>query len=129
MAALRRRRRRIKHKKEKKMIAHAHARFVHVSPTKVRQVIDLIRGRDVENALGILMQMTKGSIPMVKKVLNSAISNAKQKGLTENQLFISKIIADPGPMWKRYRAAAFGRASSILRKTTHLTIELDAKIK
>ena len=96
---------------------------------KVRQVINLIRGRDAESALGILAQVPKGSTPMIRKVLSSAISNAKQKGLVENQLFISKIIANPGPMWKRFRAAAFGRASSILRKTTHLTIELDVKIK
>ncbi len=62
---------------------------------------------------------------MVAKVLNSAISNAKQKGLSEDQLYISKIVADQGPSWKRFRAAAFGRATGILKKTTHLTIELD----
>jgi len=58
-------------------------------------------------------------------VLDSAISNAKQKGLREDQLFISRIIANNGPMWKRYRAATFGRATEILKRTTHLTIELD----
>ena len=50
---------------------------------------------------------------------------AKEKGLTEDQLFVSKITADQGPTWKRFRAAAFGRATGILKKTTHLTIELD----
>ncbi len=109
------------------MIARAQAKFVRVSATKVGLVIDLIRGRDVISALGILTQVPKGSTKMIKKLLHSAVSNAKQKGLSEDQLFISRITADKGPMWKRYRAAAFGRASSILRKTTHLTIELDVK--
>ena len=111
------------------MIAHANTRFVHEKPTKVRQVIDLIRGRDVTSALSILSHVPKGSVTMIKKTLHSAVSNAKQKGLSEDQLFISKIIANPGPMWKRFRAAAFGRATSILKRTTHLSIELDVKIK
>lgn len=111
------------------MIAHAHTRFVHLKPTKVRQVIDLIRGRDVHSALSVLAHITKGTTKMIEKTLNSAISNAKQKGLSEDQLFISKIIANQGPMWKRHRAAAFGRATPILKRTTHLSIELDVKVK
>jgi large subunit ribosomal protein L22 len=96
---------------------------------KARQVIDLIRGQDVVSSLTILAHTHKGSTPFIKKILNSAVSIAKQKGLSEDQLFISKITADKGPMWKRYRAAAFGRATSILKRTTHLTIELDLKAK
>ncbi|MFH1360268.1 MAG: 50S ribosomal protein L22 [Candidatus Omnitrophota bacterium] len=111
------------------MIAKAKVKFVHVSPVKVRQVIDLIRGRDVESSLMILAHTQKKSTVMIQKVLNAAISNAKKKGLMENQLVISKIVADKGPMWKRFKAAAFGRASRILKRTTHLTIELDAKTK
>src|SRR3989338_6497695 len=111
------------------MIASAKVKFVRLSASKVGQVIDLIRGRDVVSALGILTQVPKGSTSTIKKLLNSAVSNAKQKGLTEDQLFISKIVADKGPMWKRFRAAAFGRANPILKRTTHLTIELDVKVK
>ena len=96
---------------------------------KVRQVIDLIRGKDVVTSLSVLMNVNKGSTGAVRRTLNSAISSAKQKGLTEDQLYISKIVADQGPSWKRFRAAAFGRASSILKRTTHLTIELDLKTK
>ncbi|MDP8212926.1 MAG: 50S ribosomal protein L22 [Candidatus Zapsychrus exili] len=107
------------------MISIAKARYVRVSPIKLRQVIDLIRGRDVPTALAILMQANKGSTKMISKVLNSAASNAKQKGLSEEQLFISKITADQGPSWRRFRAAAFGRATKIIKKTSHLTIELD----
>ena len=111
------------------MIAQAKGRFIRVAPMKVRQVIDLIRGKDVATSLSILMNVNKGSTQVVKRTLNSAISSAKQKGLAEDQLYISKIVADQGPSWKRYRAAAFGRASSILKRTTHLTIELDLKTK
>lgn len=112
-----------------KMIACSKGRFIRISPKKVRQVIDLIRGKDVGRSLTVLAHTNKGSSGSITRVLNSALSNAKQKGLTEDQLFISKITADQGPSWKRYRAAAFGRASSILKRTTHLTIELDLKTK
>ena len=111
------------------MIAYAKGKFIRIAPAKVRQVIDLIRGKDVHSSLAVLNHTNKGSSAFVTKILNSAISNAKQKGLTEDQLFISKITADQGPSWKRFRAAAFGRASKILRKTAHLTIELDLKTK
>ena len=107
------------------MIAQAKGKYLRYSPMKVRQVIDLIRVKDVQKSLAILMHLDKGSTGAVTKILNSAISNAKQKGLAEDQLYISKITADGGPHWKRYRAASFGRASSILKNTTHIQIELD----
>ena len=107
------------------MIAQAKAKYMRVSPRKVREVIDLIRGKDVNSSLAILTHANKGSTGLITKVLDSAISNAKQKGLSEDQLFISKVHADQGPSWRRYRSAAFGRATPISKKTTHLTIELD----
>ena len=107
------------------MIAQAKARYMRVSSVKVRQVIDLIRGKDVNASVAILTHVNKGSKGMITKVLNSAINNAKQKGLSEDQLFVSKIHADQGPSWRRYRSAAFGRATGILKRTTHLSIELD----
>lgn len=111
------------------MIAFAKTKHMRVSPTKVREVIDLIRGKDVNSSVAILTHVNKGFKDKIRKVLDSAISNAKQKGLSEDQLFISKIFADQGPTWKRFRAAAFGRATRILKKTTHLTIELDVITK
>jgi len=107
------------------MIAKAKGRYIRVSPIKVRQVINLIRGKDVTTSLTLLTYSNKGCAPMVGKLLHSAISNAKKQGLNENQLYVSSIKADQGPTWRRYRAAAFGRATRILKKTTHLTIELD----
>ena len=111
------------------MIAKAKVKFIRLSPAKVRQVIDLIRGKDVATSLSILELTSKGSVAAIKKLLQSAISNAKQKGLNEDQLVVSRITADKGPMWKRHRAEAFGRASVILKRTTNLTIELDVKTK
>ena len=111
------------------MIAHARGRYIRVSPMKMRLTIDLIRGKDIPSSFAILTNLEKGTTKTISKVLNSAVSNAKQKGLTEEQLYISKITADQGPSWKRYRAASFGRASEILKRTTHLTIELDLKTK
>ncbi|MBF0512064.1 MAG: 50S ribosomal protein L22, partial [Candidatus Omnitrophica bacterium] len=81
------------------------------------------------SSLAILAQINKGSSACVKKVLDSAVSNAKQKGLSEDQLFIKTITACHGGAWKRYRPASFGRATPILRRTTHLTVELDIKTK
>ena len=107
------------------MIAHARGRYIRVASMKVRQIIDLIRGKDIPTSLALLTHVNKGTKEGVVKVLNSAVSNARQKGLQEEQLFISKIVADQGPHWKRFRAATFGRATPILKRTTHLTIELD----
>ena len=107
------------------MIAHAKGRYIRVSSVKMRIVLDLIRGKKVTEALAILAYTDKGVTRSVSKVLSSAISNAKVKGVPEDQLFISKIQANQGPSWKRFRAAAFGRATSILKRTAHLTIELD----
>lgn len=107
------------------MIAKAKGNYFRSAPMKVRQVIDMIRGKDVSSSLVTLAHLNKGTTGMISKVLNSAVSNAKLKGLTEDQLYISKITADQGPMWKRYRAASMGRATPILKRTTHITIELD----
>lgn len=107
------------------MIAKAKCSYMRSSSRKVGQVIDLIRGKDVPSALAILGTLTKGNRGMITKVLKSAITSARQKGLNESQLFISKITSDQGPSWKRFRAASFGRATPILKRTSHLNIELD----
>jgi large subunit ribosomal protein L22 len=107
------------------MIALAKGRYIRVSPIKIRQVIDLIRGKNAFTAVAMLTSLNKGCSKNVLKILNAAVNNAKQKGLSEDQVYISKIYADQGPVWKRYRSAPFGRANGILKKTAHLTIELD----
>lgn len=111
------------------MIAKAENKFIRVSPRKVREVINLIRGEDVLRAINLLGGLNRRPVTTIKKTLQSAVANAKTKGLMPEQLYICRIIADQGPMWKRFRAASFGRASGILRRTTHLKIELDLKGK
>ncbi len=111
------------------MIAQAKGRFLRVSPSKVRDVLDLIRGKRVPVAITILEHLNKPVKEKAVKVLQSAIANAKQKGLTEDQLIVSKAVADQASVWKRFRAATFGRASEVLKKTSHITIELDVKTK
>jgi len=109
------------------MIAKAEAKFLRVSPTKVRQVMDLIRRKDALVAQSILENLNKRSCEYLRKILKSAIANAKVKGFNAEQLYVSKIICNVGPSWKRFKAAAFGRASPILRRTSHIKIELDIK--
>lgn len=109
------------------MIVHAENKHIKVAPSKVRLVCDLIRNKDVVEAEAILMHLNKRPVEYLKKILHSAVSNAKIKGFQADQLYISKVICNVGPAWKRYKAAAFGRASSIKRRTSHIKIELDLK--
>jgi large subunit ribosomal protein L22 len=109
------------------MIVKAETKFVRISPTKVRQVMDLIRHKDAVTAQAVLANLNKRSCEFLRKILKSAISNAKIKGFNAEQLYVSKIICNVGPAWKRYKAAAFGRAAPIKKRTSHIRIELDLK--
>ncbi len=109
------------------MIVKAQAKFLRISPAKTRQVIDLIRNKDVLVAESILVNLNKRPKEYLIKILKAAIANAKVKGFNADQLYVSKIICDGGPMWKRYKAAAFGRAAPIQKRTSHIRIELDIK--
>jgi len=109
------------------MISKAEAKFLRITPTKVRQVIDLIRRKDVIASKALLISLNKRPKEYLIKILNQAIANAKTKGFNPEQLYISKIICDAGPSWKRFKAAAFGRAVPILKRTAHIRIELDIK--
>lgn len=111
------------------MQARAIARFVRVSPRKVRQVLDIIRGKKVENAFAILDSVKKGAAFYVRQVLKSALDGAvkKTKGQADaSNLYISKITANAGPMWKRWKAGSMGRGMPIKKRTSHILVELDA---
>ncbi len=107
------------------MLAKAELRYIRGSGKKVRQVIDLIRGMNAKEALAVLKYVDKRPTYYVSKALASAIANAKVKGLNVDDLVISKITADDAARWKRFRASAFGRASEILKRTSHIKVELD----
>jgi len=109
------------------MIAKAEGKFLRISPSKFRQVIDLIRGKPAPEAEGILIHCGKRPKEYLIKILKSAIANAKVKGFHADKLYVSKIVCNPGPVWKRFKAAAFGRAASIRKRTAHIKIELDLK--
>ena len=98
-----------------------------ISPPKVRQVMDLIRGKDAVFARALLLNINKRPKEYLIKILNSAIANAKVKGFNVEQLYLSKVVCNVGPSWKRFKAAAFGRAQPILKRTCHIKIELDLK--
>ena len=108
------------------MIATAKLRHLRVSPRKVRLVADLIRGKHVEEALNILQFTNKVSSQPLAKLLKSAVANADQKdGVDVDQLFIKDLRVDGGPTIKRFRPRAMGRATPILKRTSHISIGLD----
>ncbi len=109
------------------MIVKAQGKFLRISPMKVRRVINLLRGEEVVRAQAILVNISNRPKEYLKKILDSAVANAKVKGFSAEQLYISKIVCDGGPMWKRFRAAAFGRATTIQKRTSHIKVELDLK--
>lgn len=111
------------------MYARAKARFIHTSPRKLRDVVDLIRGKDAAKALNILKLVSRTSTP-VEKVLRSAVANAMQlTDVGEEDLYISKITVDIGSVMKRFRAAPMGRAVKIRKRTSHINIVLRDKTK
>lgn len=109
------------------MIVKAEGKFLRISPQKVRQVTTLISGKTVTEAEAILYHINKRPKEYLIKILKSAVANAKNKGLNPQQLYISKAVCNIGPVWKRYRAAAFGRATEIRKRNSHIRIELDLK--
>ena len=105
--------------------ARAVARYLHIGPRKVRIVIDLIRGKSVQEALQILRFVPKRSAKAVEKVVRSAMANATNNfDMNEDRLYIAEAYADQGPVMKRYQPRARGQAYPILRRTSHLTIVL-----
>ncbi|MBI5123952.1 MAG: 50S ribosomal protein L22 [Candidatus Omnitrophica bacterium] len=110
------------------MISKAILRYIRITPRKLRLVIGLVKGKRAEEAVAILGTVKKRASGYVIELLKSAIANAGRKvqGIDTSTLYISKLVADPGPMLKRFRAASMGRASMIHKHTSHLTVELDA---
>ncbi|MDP4169075.1 MAG: 50S ribosomal protein L22 [Bacillota bacterium] len=110
------------------MQAKAVARTVRIAPRKVRLVVDLIRGKQVGEAVAILNLTPKTSSPVVEKVLKSAMANAEHNyEMDINNLVITQAFVDEGPTLKRFRPRAMGRASAINKRTSHITIVLSEK--
>ena len=111
--------------------AKAEVNYVRISPRKVKIVIDLIRNKPVGEALAILKHTPKAASEIVEKLLLSAMANAENNhGMDVEKLYVAEIYSNAGPMLKRIRARAQGRAFRILKRTSHTTIilkELGAK--
>ena len=106
----------------------AHAKYVRISSRKVKIVIDLIRGKNVDEAAAILMYTPKAASPVVLKVLNSAIANAVNNlEMDRKDLYVAEVYANPGPTLKRYGARSRGSASPMLKRTSHISGVLDQK--
>ena len=110
------------------MQATAKVTGVRVTPRKCRLVIDLIRGKKVSDALGILSNLNKSASPVVAKLVKSAAANAVNNNkMDESKLYIKAIYANDGPRLKRYMPRAKGSASSIIKRTSHITVVVEEK--
>ncbi|MFR5265704.1 MULTISPECIES: 50S ribosomal protein L22 [Clostridium] len=105
------------------MEARAIAKYVRMSPMKVGVVLDLIRGKNVNEAFAILKYTPKDAAGVIEKVLKSAVANAENNNeLDAAKLFVSEAFVGQGPTLKRFRPHAQGRAFRINKKTSHITL-------
>lgn len=109
------------------MDATAKLKYAKITPRKARLVVELIRGRMVEEARNSLTYMPNKGAKIIGKLLDSAIANAEEAGVGDvDDLFISRIFVDQGPAHKRYRARAMGRAGEIKKRLSHITIAVSS---
>ncbi|ASF37739.1 MULTISPECIES: 50S ribosomal protein L22 [Halobacillus] len=110
------------------MQAKAVAKTVRIAPRKARLVIDLIRGKEVGEALATLNLKQRGASPVVEKLLNSAIANAEHNyEMDPENLYVSEAFVNEGVTLKRFRPRAMGRASQINKRTSHITVVVSEK--
>ena len=107
------------------MEVKAVARYVRISPQKVRMLADAIKGKPVDKAMDMLRFMPQKAAGIVEKVLRSAVANADQQpDIDIDTLVVGNLVVDSGPMFKRFRARARGRGTRILKRTSHVTVIL-----
>ena len=108
------------------MEVRARLKFVRVAPRKAQLVADLIRGKGSEEALNILNFTKKSAAKILIKILKSALANATQKKTIDiDRLYVKKVTIDQGPTMKRFQPRALGRATTIRKRTSHITLVLD----
>jgi len=122
-----------RHAAEKKGVSSAIQRTARQSPYKMRLVVDQIRGKDVNEALGLLRFSKKHAAKQIEKVLNSAVANAEFKARKDDEsidvdtLYIKHVVVNEGPALRRFMPAAQGRATPIRKRTSHVEIILDTR--
>jgi large subunit ribosomal protein L22 len=110
------------------MESTAKARYVRITPRKVRLVMDMVRGKPVEEALQTLGLVRKAASPVIAKVIRSALANAENNfGMNTDGLVVRKACVDEGPTMKRFMPRAMGRATAIRKRTSHITVVLSDK--
>ncbi len=110
------------------MEASAKLSFARLSPRKTRLVVDMVRGKGIQDALNILRFSPQPSAKLISKLLSSAVANAEQKGASDvDRLFVKTISVDGGPVLKRFVPRAQGRASKIRKPTSHISVVLAEK--
>ena len=104
-------------------------RFARIAPRKARLIMDLIRGRDVDDAISMLKFAKQRASGMVEKVIRSAVANANEQEATppRNTLYVAKAWVDPGPVIKRFQPKDRGKAYPINKRTSHLVVTLDER--
>ena len=108
--------------------ARAHLRYVRISPRKVKIVLDLIRGKEVGRAVGILKSTPKIAAEYLYKLLNSAVANAENNHhMDSSKLYVSECFVCPGPIMKRAMPRAQGRTDRINKRVSHITIAVKEK--
>ncbi len=113
---------------ELKPSAKASARYVRMSPRKVRQVVDLIRNKDIGEALAILQLTPRASSQVIEKLVKSAVANGENNfDMDPDSLYIAECYVDQGPTLKRIRPRARGMADRIAKRTSHITVVLKEK--
>ena len=110
------------------MEAKAVAKYVRMSPSKLKPIADLVRGKDLNEALNILKFTPGKGSKIVEKVVMSAAANAENNfDLNPEDLYVAEVYANQGPTMKRWRAGAQGRASMILKRSSHVGVTLKEK--
>ncbi|MDO5784005.1 MAG: 50S ribosomal protein L22 [Eubacteriales bacterium] len=110
------------------MEARAYLRNVRIAPRKVKIVCDLIRGKSAAEANAIMMNTPKAASEILVKLLKSAVANAENNhDMDPEKLYVSEVFVSPGPIMKRIRPRAHGRAFRILKRTSHITLVLKEK--
>jgi len=105
------------------MEAKATVRYARITPQKARRAVELIRGRQVDEARRILRFSPLGAAKTIEKALNSAVANAEQKpGVAPQNLVVERAWVDAGPTLKRFRPRAYGRATTVFKRTSHITL-------
>ena len=111
-----------------KMETKAYLKYLRIAPRKVQIVADLIRGKDVNTAMAILMQTPKAASEPMIKLLKSAVANAENNNnMDVEKLYVSQVFATPGPILKRVMPRAQGRAFRINKRTSHVTLAVAEK--